>query len=267
MSPSQRYTDSYPESAWLSLWSEIVERYKNNSFVIGCDLRNELRGTTVNGKYRNPTWGNGDVVTDWRLAAIEAANVIQKVNPDLLIIVEGLDYALNLKDVAQHPILDSDLTVPYKLMYSSHDYSWDQNASYQSLKSTLYRNWGYIFAEENANESFYAPVWMGEFGTCHWDSNDCLNAQWWKSIIRYATVNDFEWGYWATDGTQSTGDGRVYGGEETYGILNTTWNGAASDLLVNDLQTIMGHTTSESQQPRFLAFVFAVVSWSIYCEW
>ena len=114
----------------------MVERYKNNPFVIGCDLRNELRGTTVNGKYRNPTWGTGDVVTDWRLAAIKAANVIQKVNPDLLIIVEGIDYANNLKDVAQHPILHSDLTVPYKLMYSSHEYSWEiQDASYESMKN------------------------------------------------------------------------------------------------------------------------------------
>lgn len=37
------YTSTYPESQWLSLWSQIVTRYKENSHVIGCDLRNELR--------------------------------------------------------------------------------------------------------------------------------------------------------------------------------------------------------------------------------
>ena len=37
------YTNTYPESSWLSLWKQIVTRYKGNAYVIGCDLRNELR--------------------------------------------------------------------------------------------------------------------------------------------------------------------------------------------------------------------------------
>ena len=40
------YTSTYPESQWLSLWSQMVTRYKGNPHVIGCDLRNELRYLT-----------------------------------------------------------------------------------------------------------------------------------------------------------------------------------------------------------------------------
>ena len=50
---------------------------------------------------------------------------------------------------------------------------------------------------------------------------------------------DFEWGYWALDGTESTGQGRTYGSEETFGILNMTWNGLANTNLLKDLQEIL----------------------------
>jgi len=50
--------------------------------VIGADLHNEPHGPA--------TWGSGDVATDWRLAAERAGNAILKVNPDWLIIVQGV---------------------------------------------------------------------------------------------------------------------------------------------------------------------------------
>ena len=151
--------------------------------------------------------------------------------------VEGLNYALDLQKVADHPILDSDLTVANKLVYSSHDYSWDQNSNYNQLEATLNKNWGYIFSD--SSKPYYAPVWMGEFGECHSNNNNCLQSQWWKSITEYAKNYDFEWGYWAIDGTESTGSGRCYGCVESYGILNRTWNGAASPVLLQDLQALL----------------------------
>ncbi|MGH9342517.1 MAG: RICIN domain-containing protein, partial [Terriglobia bacterium] len=41
------------------------------------------------------------------------------------------------------------------------------------------------------------------------------------------------------NGTQSTGSGRTWGAVETYGILNTSWNGSALDALTTALQTLM----------------------------
>ncbi len=35
------YTDAYPESAWISDWEMLAERYAGNVTVIGMDLRNE----------------------------------------------------------------------------------------------------------------------------------------------------------------------------------------------------------------------------------
>jgi len=53
--------------------------------VIGNDLRNEPRADI----HRNlvPTWGSGDLKTDWKVAAQRAGNYILEVNPRLLIFV------------------------------------------------------------------------------------------------------------------------------------------------------------------------------------
>ena len=52
------YTDNYPASQWMSLWQKMVQRYTENKFVIGVDLRNELRTTTVNGQTLSPEFSN-----------------------------------------------------------------------------------------------------------------------------------------------------------------------------------------------------------------
>ena len=47
--------------------------------VIGNDLRNEIREDIKHGLI--PTWGNGKVKTDWKLAATKAGNAIHKEDP------------------------------------------------------------------------------------------------------------------------------------------------------------------------------------------
>lgn len=87
---------------------------------IGVDLRNELRASTIDGQTVYPAWGD-DSQPDWARAATLAGNNILAINKDLLIIVEGLDYALDLRKVKDYPIT---LDTSNKLVYSAHDYSW-----------------------------------------------------------------------------------------------------------------------------------------------
>ena len=39
------HSDKYPEEVFFSNWERMAERYKDNKWVIGADLRNELRHT------------------------------------------------------------------------------------------------------------------------------------------------------------------------------------------------------------------------------
>ncbi|KAH3757012.1 glycoside hydrolase family 5 protein [Pelomyxa schiedti] len=231
------YNDRYSEQKWLSDWSSLVLRYKSQPYVIGVDLRNELRSSTIGGKVTVPAWGTG-ATNDWARAATAGANTVLNVNPSLLIFVEGLNYALDLTKVATSPLT---LSVPGRLIYSAHDYSWDHvTNSYSIFSSELDEAWGFIM---KSNESYTAPIWLGEFGTCH-SSSDCVDdttgqGRWFQMIRQYITENTLNWGYWAIDGTQSSGTGRTYDAEESYGVLNMQWSGPASQDLLSALQEIM----------------------------
>src|SRR5262249_23124246 len=78
------YGPSFSEDQWIAQWQMLAMRYYGNDTVIGFDLHNEPSGAA--------TWGSGDLSTDWRLAAQRAGNAILKVNPYLLIFVEGIEY-------------------------------------------------------------------------------------------------------------------------------------------------------------------------------
>ena len=54
------YNAEYPESKWLADWQTIVGRYKRERWVIGADLRNELRSRAA--------WGGTDPELDWHAA-------------------------------------------------------------------------------------------------------------------------------------------------------------------------------------------------------
>ena len=48
------------------------------------------------------------------------------------------------------------------------------------------------------------------------------------------------WAYWPLNGTESTGAGRTWGAPETYGVLNSAWDGFSSEELAGRLREIRG---------------------------
>lgn len=114
--------------------------------VIGNDLRNEIRVDLFNKLV--PTWGDKNVETDWKLTATNAANQVLQNNPNLLIFIEGLNYANDMSHIRDSPII---LNVAGKLVYSWHMYSWEHVASltdYESFTKTLNTNVGYILESD-----------------------------------------------------------------------------------------------------------------------
>src|SRR5262249_22777081 len=102
------YTSDYPEPSWLDDWRTIVKRYASQPAVVGVDPRNELRPALapnapatctacgVGCPCKTPTWGGGDPSVDWRAAAMLGGDAVLAVNSTLLVVVEGLGYALDL---------------------------------------------------------------------------------------------------------------------------------------------------------------------------
>ncbi|MEU0247137.1 cellulase family glycosylhydrolase [Streptomyces sp. NPDC006235] len=209
------YTASVPESTWIAGLKSLAARYKGNPTVVGIDLHNEPHDPAC--------WGCGDTARDWRLAAQRAGNAVLSVNPELLIMVEGVQshngangwWGGNLMGVAQYPV---QLDVPNRLVYSAHDYatsvaqqSWFSDPSFPANMPGIWdKYWGYIFKQD------IAPVWLGEFGTT---LQPAVDQKWLAELVKYLRstsahgADSFHWTFWSWN--PNSGD--------TGGILKDDW--------------------------------------------
>jgi endoglucanase len=217
------YNAEYPESSWLADWQTIVRRYKNEPWVVGADLRNELRN--------HAAWGGTDPKLDWHAAAERGGNAVLAANPRLLIMVEGPEYSTNFAGFDKLPVR---LRVDHRVVYSPHAYNIDKHpfANYEELKQIYDARAGFLLHSEPG-----VPLWVGEFGTCQ-DLNCGANSDWFVLYIRYMKENDLAWSYWALNGTQSSGVSRKYDEVEDYGLLSPDYQHVAGPKLVELLRTV-----------------------------
>lgn len=203
------YTSAVPEEKWISDWTMLAERYKNDSTVIGVDLHNE--------PYGKAKWGSSVQSNDWQAAATRAGNAVQAVNPKLLVIVEGVEsvgddyywWGGNLAGAKAKPVV---LNTPNQVVYSPHDYpqsvynqKWFSDANYpNNLESVWDAHWGYLVKEN------IAPVLLGEFGTKLATDSDKL---WLTKMVGYLKDNGISYSYWSFN--PNSGD--------TGGIVGTDW--------------------------------------------
>ncbi|WP_253907890.1 glycoside hydrolase family 5 protein [Arthrobacter sp. H20] len=188
------YTALYSEEKWIADWTMLAARYKDNPTVIGADLHNEPRGAAC--------WGCENPATDWQAAATRAGNSILSINPNLLIIVEGIEnesdgtatwWGSGLKGVAAYPIR---LDIDNRVVYSPHDYpgsvypqKWFSEPDYPAnLPNVWDNNWGYIAKQG------IAPVLLGEFGTRLETTSD---KQWLDQMVKYLGSTGISYSYWS----------------------------------------------------------------------
>jgi endoglucanase len=227
------WTDSYPYGMWLKALEALTVRYKDEPMVVGNDLRNEIRNNLWQ-PLLIPSWGDNNVLTDWKLAANIAGNAILSKDPTQLIIVEGLNFATDLNQIYYDPL---KLVIPNKVVYSFHYYDWEDYVASYSGSYADFRNdmdWKVAFMLEEGQE-YTAPVWMGEFGTASQSNN------YWSYLIRYLEERPkIGWAYWAYNGykTDNTED-------EDFGILNKDMRTVRHDWKLADLKTVQFGKTIE----------------------
>ena len=209
------YTPAYGEARWLADWVMIAERYKGNPTVVAFDLHNEPHGAA--------TWGDGNAATDWRLAAQRAGNAILAVDPDALVIVEGVEVAANnsywwggnLRGAGSAPVT---LSAPDHVIYSPHEYpasiyaqSWFSAPDYPANLPALWdATWGNLAAT--------APVLVGEFGT---KLQTDVDRKWLDRLTRYVGERGMSFTYWSLN--PDSGD--------TGGLLADDWVTVQTDKL------------------------------------
>jgi endoglucanase len=205
------YTDHYSEARWISDWVMLARRYAGNDAVIGADLHNE--------PHERATWGDGNLATDWRLAAERAGNAVLRANSNWLIFVEGIEHVGptdyywwggNLAAARTAPVR---LTTPHRLVYEAHDYGpevwgqqWFSDPSFPAnLASVWNAHWGYL------QQQNIAPVLVGEFGGVAVDSGK--EGQWIHTLVQFIQSRGLSFTYWSMN--PDSGD--------TGGLLNDDW--------------------------------------------
>ena len=85
------------------------------------DLRNEIHDVNAPGEPSVPVgWGRGDPDLDWAIIAKRTGNLVQDANPDLLIVVTALCFAMDLRGCKNTGAIE--LNVPNKLVWTVHSY-------------------------------------------------------------------------------------------------------------------------------------------------
>jgi endoglucanase len=210
------YISSVSEEKWIADWVTLANRYKSNDAVIAMDLDNEPNGNYGQGS----TWGNTNPLTDWNKAAERCGNAILAANPNVMIVVEGVQtyngdsywWGGNLKGAANYPIV---LSNPKKLMYSPHEYgpevfnqSWFTAATFPSNMAAI---WSSHFDFLYANNT--APLLAGEFGIRDTASYSGTEGKWFDTFLAYMG-NRYSWTFWCWN--PNSGD--------TGGLLDDQWN-------------------------------------------
>ncbi len=238
------FTHDYSEDQWLDDWTMMVKRYRDNPMVIAADLRNEVRISRHKNKLLPmvPNWGKGG--HDWRAAAEKAGARVLAENPNLLVIVEGINFPReHLQGVANDPIR---LPIADRLVYAAHNYAFISPSTLgekygdmqePNLHAQVAREWGYVVSPAR---HFTAPVWVSEFGEAY----NASDKKWFTYFVNYLRQQDLDFAYWALNpGPKASGD------EELFGLLQDDWHEPISDWRTDQLRTILAPRLGPGIEP------------------
>jgi aryl-phospho-beta-D-glucosidase BglC (GH1 family) len=220
---NERWNSGQTTAQWEADWLFMVNRYRANKRVVGADLRNEVRRDVTD----DPNWGLGDS-HDWYQASEEAANQILAADPDMLVIVEGINWqgipltGLSHGRPTLTPVgtLSHTLITSGKLVYAAHFYAYTgpANTGASGAGATDDPRYEDFTAAQLAavvdqealfvtrtGQHFTAPVWVSEFGAGGRGDTDAKEQAWLHNFTDILIAGDTDFAVWPLVGWQSGG--------------------------------------------------------------
>ncbi|KAJ7131549.1 cellulase [Mycena crocata] len=224
---NERWNESQDFDTWVNDWLLVINRYKNNKRVVGADLYNEVRRDVTT----DPNWGSGDGA-DWQRASqLVADRILSEGNPDILVIVEGINWIGIPVDGFAHsrptltPVqsLSHTLLASHKLVYAAHFYSYTgpnhsgatgigetsdpryRDLSRDDLFKVMHDSASYVALTDEMH--YTAPVWMSEFGVAGRANNDPVDRAWFQNFVDYLVQTDADFAFWPLVGYLNNGSG------------------------------------------------------------
>ncbi|MCM3805442.1 glycoside hydrolase family 5 protein [Streptomyces sp. DR7-3] len=252
---NERWNSGQSTQAWIDDWVFMARRYADDPGVVGADLYNEVRRDILD----DPNWGLGDQ-HDWYAAAQSAADrILTEGDPDLLIVIEGINWTGLPVDGLPHErptlaparTLSHTLVNSHKLVYSAHFYGYTgprhsgatgvgethdpryQDFSREELHRVLTEQ--AFFVAEDSGRHYTAPVWISEFGIGSGETGTAPRA-WFTNITDYFADHDADFAYWPLVGWEGHDDWsllRYDSAGRRSGILDQAdWRGTAWNRLM-----------------------------------
>ncbi|MBV2155146.1 glycoside hydrolase family 5 protein [Kitasatospora sp. SUK 42] len=213
---NERWNSGQTTRQWEDDWVFMATRYRADKRVVGADLRNEVRRDT----WDDPNWGWGDAHDEYA-AFEEAGNRILQADPDLLVIMEGINWQGVPAALLPHgrpmltPVatLSNTLIDSGKLVYAAHFYAYtgpaNTGASAGSPGSTSDPRYQDLTPDQLAQvvdqealfvtrsgQHFTAPVWISEFGAAGRGSTDAKEQAWFDHFTDILARNDTDFAVW-----------------------------------------------------------------------
>jgi aryl-phospho-beta-D-glucosidase BglC (GH1 family) len=217
---NERWNSGQSAATWEEDWLFMVRRYRSNPRVVGADLYNEVRRSIMD----DPNWGGGGD-HDWFAASQRTGDrILAEANPDLLIVVEGINWTGLPVDGLPHgrPTLEPVRTLSHalvrsnKLVYSAHfyDYTGPRHSGATGIGETSdprYRdlsrdqlaavmNQQALYVAGEAGQHFTAPVWISEFGVGGRDETGQKQRDWFRNVTDLLVATDADFAYWPVVG-------------------------------------------------------------------
>ncbi|XP_057433065.1 glycosyl hydrolase 5 family protein-like [Lotus japonicus] len=212
----------FDPNLWIMGLTKMATLFNGVTNVVGMSLRNELRGPKQN-------------VPDWYRYMSKGAEVVHAANPNVLVILSGLNFDTDLSFLDKQPV---QLTFNKKLVFEAHWYSFsntqawttgDPNQACGQVTRNMMRMSGFLLQQG-------WPLFLSEFGVdmrgTNVNDNRFLNC-----FMALAAELDFDWALWTLAGSYYTARG-IVGMEEFYGLLNGDWSQVRSESFLQRISAV-----------------------------
>ncbi|CAN0929325.1 Glycosyl hydrolase 5 family protein, partial [Linum grandiflorum] len=192
---------------WVEGLTRMATMFKGTRNVVAMSLRNELRGPKQNSN-------------DWYRYMTRGAEAVHTANPNVLVILSGLNYDGDLSFLNDEPV---KLTFSKKLVFEVHWYGFTDGDGWANgnpnqvcgrVIDHLRKSAGFLLDKEH-------PLFVSEFGIDQSGGN-VNDDRFINCFLGYAAELDLDWAVWTVAGSYYLGEG-VVGMSEPYGLLNSDW--------------------------------------------
>lgn len=165
----------------------------------------------------------------------QGAETIHAVNPNVLVILSGLDYDKDLSFLQKRPV---NVSFTRKIVFELHWYSFSHSGAWRGNVNDAC---GWISGSIMGKAGFLAdeghgPLFVSEFGA-NGRGDDVNDNRYINCFMALAAEQDWDFAVWTLQGSYYFREG-VVGMDEYYGLLDYNWNNVRNSTLLKRLSSL-----------------------------